>query len=49
MNELPGDPTLPPGVSMRDIDPPPRPEEGEDDDEDRRYWSWLDRITREEP
>lgn len=48
-NELPGDPTLPPGVTMRDIDPDPicwddfNPEE---DDERDRFDVALERAER---
>jgi len=40
MNSIPGDPSLPPGVRMADIDPPSRRREDAEDDEFwRAFWS----------
>ncbi len=42
MNHLPGDPSLAPGVSMADIDPPERRRDrDEDDDFWRDYWLYA--------
>ncbi len=42
MNELPGRDDLPPGVSLRDIDPPERRRDlDEDDDFWRDYWLYA--------
>jgi hypothetical protein len=40
-NELPGDPTLPPGMLLSDLEPPRRRREDEEDD---AYWLdvWRD-------
>ena len=44
-NGLPGDPTLPPGVTMRDIDPPER----RDDDDEGAFWEqWWKYTPRDE-
>ncbi len=46
MNSLPGDPSLPPGARMADIDPPER---RRDDAEDEQFWrEWFDRIIERE-
>lgn len=46
MNTLPGDPTLPPGVTMNDIDPPREPEEMSDTEASEMLWSALDRLVK---
>lgn len=46
MTTLPGDPTLPPGVTMNDIDPPHEPEEMSDLEAADRLWSALHRLAR---
>ncbi len=50
LNELPGNPSLPPGVSLRDIDPPERRrEDAEDEAWERDYWLYAsERREREE-
>lgn len=53
MNHLPGDPSIPPGVRMADIDPAERRRDDEDREDPRTEWNdwwalWCVRREREE-